>query len=83
MNILIFNLNPYGKWPCGLVNKYLAKVYALYGIVPPTPVHIHKATAERIRVGMDGYFDDVSIDAQKRWREIQKMHKGGKGGKML
>ena len=37
MNVLIFNLNLYGEWPCGLVNKYLAKVYTLYGIVPPTP----------------------------------------------
>ena len=40
MNILIFNLNLYGEWPCGLVNKYLAKVYTLYGIVPPTTVTI-------------------------------------------
>ena len=36
MNILIFNLNLYGEWPCGLVNEYLAKVYTLYGIVLPT-----------------------------------------------
>ena len=43
------------------------------------PEHIHKAAARTIEVGMAGHFDEVSLEARKRWQEIQKARKKHKG----
>ena len=45
------------------------------------PKFIHEAAAKSLEVGMAGYFDNVSLEAQKRWQEIQRAHKKLKGHK--
>ncbi|KAF9517884.1 hypothetical protein BS47DRAFT_1359395 [Hydnum rufescens UP504] len=42
------------------------------------PEHVHKAAAERIEAGMAGYFDEVSVEVQKWWQEIQRAQKRDK-----